>query len=138
LLRLDLAIARRGGESSLIVINTGTGSFVSRDIAGSRGDHRKSVVADFDGDGTFIMTEIESEARRNEMYHRDAPTDGLGRRFRNEIHGLEDNVSRAISIRGFQLIANHALFRHVKINIQVQRTAKTLNQRDCTGVGRWQ
>jgi hypothetical protein len=34
-----------------------------------------------------------------------------GREFRNEIHRLKDHVSRAISIRRFQLISNLAMIR---------------------------
>ena len=34
-----------------------------------------------------------------------------GGQFGDKVHWLEDDVSRAISIRGFQLIANPALFR---------------------------
>ena len=34
-----------------------------------------------------------------------------GRQFGNEVHRLEDDVGRAIPIRGFQLIANLALSR---------------------------
>jgi hypothetical protein len=35
----------------------------------------------------------------------------LRARIGNEIHWLEDDVSRAITIRGFQFIANLALMR---------------------------
>ena len=34
-----------------------------------------------------------------------------GGQFGDKVHRFEDDVSRAITIRGLQLIANHALFR---------------------------
>ncbi len=36
-----------------------------------------------------------------------------GGQFGDKVHRFEDDVSRAITIRGFQLIANHALFAYI-------------------------
>ncbi len=48
---LDLVFARRNGEASVIMINESDGNFTVKPLKDSQGDHRKTIVEDFDGDG---------------------------------------------------------------------------------------
>ncbi len=56
----------------------------------------------------------------------------------NEVEGFEDNVRHAVSVRGLQLSRSRGIRASMdsKVDVQIQRTAETLDQGDRTRLHR--